>query len=635
MDGVREADLTLVDEGRDPPTTRTRRYASVGTPVNEISDTVDAKHATVVLTRRQTVGEGGLRERIELGNHHPDERTLTLEFGFGADLADIFEVRRSREALDRDVVAEADDRTVTYRYDYADDAGTTRTLETEVRFDAEPTTLEPGDASVRVALGSQETASVTVSVTAGGDVSTVGGVSTGARASPSAGDDAVGGRVDPFVADHVETGDPAYDRTFEQARRDVRALSTRTEEGTVPLAGAPWFVTVFGRDALLASHLLLPSAPSLARGTLRYLAARQGQRRDAHRDEAPGKIPHEVRHGELARPGVIPHTPSYGSADATPLWVTLLHETWLWTGDDALVEDLWPNLEAALEFLDAETAAVGENPFLYYRHLGRSGVTHQVWRDSANGVQNADGAPATPPLASASVQGYRYDALRRAAALVAAVDEDVPRAADLLARADALAERFDEAFWLPDRGFYATALTEPGCRVDSVTSVAGHCLWSGIVPTGRADAVVDRLLDDDLFSGWGIRTLSAAEEGYSPVSYHAGGVWPHDNALAALGFARYGRHDAVERLVRGQFDAFSEFSNNSVPELFCGFEAETAPVTYPSACRPQVWAAAAPFGLLRALLDVRADAVTAAGESFRRSGAVSPPTLDGVFDRWR
>jgi glycogen debranching enzyme len=441
-------------------------------------------------------------------------------------------------------------------------------------------------------------------------------------------------RLDPFVVDGpIETGTPAYDETFAGARRDLRALATRTDHGPVPLAGAPWFVTVFGRDALLASYLSLPVAPSLAAGTLRYLAAHQGRNGDDARDEAPGKILHEVRRGELARTRAIPQTPYYGSVDATPLWVTLLHETWRWTGDDGLVTDLWATLEAALDRLERAVAAVGENPFLYYRSTGAGGVVHKLWRDSANGVQYADGRGAEPPLAGAAVQGYLHDALDRAADLAAAVRGDEEHAADLAERAEALAAAFDEAFWLPERRFYAAALTADERRVDAVTSTAGHCLWAGVVPDRRAGTVAERLLEPDLSSGWGLRTLGADEAGYSPTSYHAGGVWPHDNAIAALGLARYGCDEAAAAVAADQFDAFAALDGRSLPELFCGFDDASPPVPYPSACRPQAWAAASPYGLLRALSDLE-PGTGAATVAAPGSHPVAPDAVDPVADHW-
>lgn len=605
-----DVDLAPVDRRYRRPRSRTTRYTNVQTDVNELPATLASKHATVVLTRAQTVSEGRYRERVSLENRQPEPAEPTVTVEFDADFQDVFEVRGLTDPIDRDVAAAAADDAVTYAYEYAsgssaDGPTADRRLTTTVGFDAEPESLSPGRATFAPALAPQETWTLEATVVPGGDESTVRratDASGGATHSPETGDREPR-RIDPYVVEPPETGTPSYDRTIAQSRRDVRALVTRTEQGPVPLAGAPWFVTAFGRDALLASYLLLPAAPSLARGTLRYLAAHQGTERDDGRLEAPGKILHETRSGELARTGAIPQTPYYAAIDATPLWLTLLHETWRWTREDDLVADLWPSLEAALDWL--ETATGGDDPFCYYSTFGDAGVVHQDWRDSANGVQYADGTVAQPPLATAGVQGYCYDALRRVADLVAGVRGDEARAADLRERARTLAERFDERFWLDCEQCYATAATPDGDRVDAVTSAVGQCLWSGIVPEERADAVVDRLLEPDVFSGWGLRTLGSDAAGYSPVSYHAGCVWPHENALSALGLARYGRREATERLVAAQFDAFAHFSDHSVPELFGGFDDASPPSPFPAACRPQAWAAAAPCGLVRALFDLQ------------------------------
>jgi glycogen debranching enzyme len=680
---VADDELTLVSDDRESPGSRIRRYANYGATVNEISPSVTGKHATVVVTRRQRVREGRYVETFELVNNQPRERTVDVTLSFGADFADIFEVRALREALSRDVTTDVGDRTVTYAYEYTDEADEPVALETTVDFHAEPASLDTGRARFTPTLGPQERHTVTVEVRPGGEESTV-------RATPvpgSAGDGAGADeefpegthgrpevRLDPFAVDGpLATGSPAYDRTFARARADLRALTTRTDHGPVPMAGAPWFATVFGRDALLTSYLLVPVAPALAEGTLRYLAAHQGRRRDDARDERRGKILHEMRRGELARQGTIPQTPYYGSIDATPLWATLLDETWRWTGDDALVRDLWPNLRDVLGQLTRAVEEVGDNPFLYYRTLGSGGVVHKEWRDSANGVQYADGRRAEPPLASAAVQGYLYDALRRSADLADAVvegaelptdagerldegepvddahappggaaesadDAALPAVADGLAaalrdRADALAAAFDDAYWMPDEGFYAAALTADERRVDSITSTAGHCLWSGIVPDGRAERVAERLLAPDLSSGWGLRTLSASDDGYSPVSYHAGGVWPHDNAIAALGLAGYDRHEAAAAVAVDQLDAFAQLAQPSVPELFCGFDDSSPPVPYSSACRPQAWAAAAPYGHLRALFDLGPERV--ADPPTPRSDAVAPEAVDPIANYWR
>lgn len=607
IDGV---DLSALSKHHARPAGRTCLYSDVGSAINEVTDAAASNRAITILERRQQVREGVLRETISVQNSDSGSWEPRVGIDFDADFADIFEIRGVDGAIDRSVSSRSDERTVRYSYTYESDWGRGNrdgacTLETTVRFDPAPRRLDRGRATYEPTLESQETWTITVEVVPGGDLSTVHAAqSEAAESSNGTGRP----RIDPFVSDApIETDDEERDRTFAQARRDLLALTTRTEHGPVPLAGAPWFVTVFGRDSLLTALQLLPFAPDLARGTLEYLAAHQGTETGERTDEAAGKILHEVRSGELARTGATPATHSFGTIDATPLWVVLLGETWRWTGDDELVEDLRPNLEAALSWIERQAAAVGGDPFLYYREFGTAGVVHKTWRDSAQGVQYADGAQATPPLASAAVQGLGYRAYCTAAELSSAVFGDDERAEALGRRAQDLRAKFDDAFWMSNVDYYATALTPDHDHVDSLTSNLGHCLWTGVVPESRADRLADLLLGPDLFSGWGVRTTSAGERGYRPVSYHAGSVWPHDNVVAATGLARYGYHDGARRIALRQLDAFAHFDGNSVPELFCGFDDDRPPVPYPAACRPQAWSAAAPFGLLGALFALAPD----------------------------
>lgn len=620
--------LDQISATHDPPSSRRQRLANVGTTVNEISESVVSKHATVIVDRRQSITEGRLSDQFRLYNHCDHERQFDVTIEFRADFADIFEVRKMHEVAERDVSQSTEDETVVFSYAYQDANDERRTLETLVGFDKSPAALRPNTATFRPSLSPQQSWQVTVDVRPSGDESTVHTHSRRANSNTE------GRSRDPFILDEtIETGNPEYDRVFEQARRDVCALTTLTERGHVPLAGAPWFVTVFGRDALLAAQFLLPVAPALARGTLNYLANWQGTAHNEQRDEDPGKIFHEVRQGELARTGAVPHRPYYGSIDATPLWIILLRDTWRWTGDESLVARHGRTFDAAIEYLQQAVDAVGDDPFLYFRNSGVVGVVHKEWRDSANGVQYRNGRKATPPLASAAVQGYLYGALTSASDLVSTVRGNEQRAKKLETTADELAARFDDAFWMADRQTYATALTPEGEQVDSVTSAVGHCLWSEIVPSVRVDPIVNTLLSSGMFSGWGLRTLAADDAAYSPVSYHAGGVWPHDNAIAALGLAAYDRHDAVERIVEAQLDAFVQMDANSAPELFCGFADSTPPEEYPSACRPQVWAAAAPFGFLRALFSLDARPSDAAPTS-RQQCVVSEETLEMLLSNW-
>ncbi|ELZ40735.1 amylo-alpha-16-glucosidase [Halorubrum californiense DSM 19288] len=421
----------------------------------------------------------------------------------------------------------------------------------------------------------------------------------------------------------IETETETYSETFEQAAADLEALTAHSSHGPVLLAGAPWFATVFGRDSLLTAFQLLPVVPEIAVGTLSYLADYQATSYDpAHRAE-PGKIFHEIRHGELARRGEINYDPFYGTIDATALWIILLDETVRWTGDEKLVEQSASNLDTALEWVTNAMDAVADDPFVYYDTTDDSRLVHTAWKDSDMSVQYADGTEATPPLASAEVQGYTYDALTRGVHLLSTVLDEPNRADALESRANQIYKQFNRKFWLPGRSYYAAALTGDGQRVDAYTSNVGQCLWSGIIDPDRTDTIVDQLFSDKLYSGWGIRSMSTADDGYSPVSYHIGSVWPHDNSLIALGLARYGYDDRVEQLSKSILDAASNHTDNRIPEVFCGFSDQTKPISYPESCEPQAWGAGTPYALVRALSGVNPPDSDVSQNSSDESGFIS------------
>ncbi|WP_276270853.1 glycogen debranching N-terminal domain-containing protein [Haloarcula litorea] len=591
---VEGTDLAPVGSTLQSPWRRRVTYADAASTVNKIDESEEQKHTTLALTRDQVVAEGlGLVERVHVTNHARSATTVQLSVDVDADFENLFEVRDLSTGIDREIERSAGDDRIGWRYDPADAGGAATT----VWFDRAPETLTSRGATCRLPLASQASETVTVAALPGGTDGPVE-ASLFDRAVEAAGGPELG-------VDAAALAGSRYGTLFERAVADLRALVTATDHGPVPLAGVPWFATVFGRDALLTAYNAVPVAPTLAAGTLRYLAAHQGTGEDPYREEAPGKIFHEIRQGELAERGEIPHTPYYGTVDATPLWLVVLDETRRWTGDESLVDDLWAAAQRAVDWLDRATDRGREDPFLYYREADSAGLVHKAWRDTERSVQFADGRPADAPLASAEVQGYVYDAYRRTAAMARERDQYAD-AREYERRAERLAERFDAEFWLPEREYYGTALTGDGRVVDSTTSNVGHCLWSGLVPDERAGAVVDTLLDDGLNSGWGVRTMSSEDAGYSPVSYHVGSVWPHDNALVALGTADYGFHEAAERVATGVLEACRNLDRQRVPELYCGFADET-PYPYPSACEPQAWGASTPVALLRALFGLDPD----------------------------
>jgi glycogen debranching enzyme len=403
----------------------------------------------------------------------------------------------------------------------------------------------------------------------------------------------------------------ALEHAFARSVSDLASLRMRGGNhgiARLPAAGMPWFMTVFGRDTLITSYQTLLFGPELARGALEVLAELQADDDDPSIDAEPGKIVHEVRHGKAAEVWFHRY---YGTVDATPLYLVLLSEVWRWTRDAALVAQLRGPAQRALEWIDRHGDLDGDG-FVEYRRRTERGLENQSWKDSGDSQRFADGRLAEAPIAPCEVQGYVYDAKLRTAELAREAWDDPELADRLEVEAAALQERFDEAFWVDDRGgYYALALDAEKRQVDSLCSNIGHLLWSGIVPPGRAERVVAALTGDSLWSGWGVRTMSTDDAGYSPLSYHNGTVWPHDNSLIAAGLAAYGYREEALRIVRQMLDA-AVFFDFELPEVFAGLPRGSTPfpIAYPTAARPQAWAAGTPVLLLQVLLGLEPDRVS-------------------------
>ena len=415
--------------------------------------------------------------------------------------------------------------------------------------------------------------------------------------------------------------------TWNRSLADLAALRMRVPEiadGELLAAGTPWFMTVFGRDTLISSFQTLLLGPELAAGTLRVLAATQSTCDDAERDAEPGKIIHELRRGKAALAWTDRY---YGTVDATPLFLILLSELWRWTNDPTLPLELEEAARRALGWIDGPADPDGDG-FVEYNRRSSTGIRNQTWKDSGDSMAFHDGTLAQPPIAPVEVQGYVYDAKLRVAEIARELWQDEGLARQLEDDAAALRARFDEAFWLEERGFYALGLDNEKRPIDSLTSNLGHLLWSGIVPDERREAIAGLLMADALWSGWGVRTMAVGEGAYNPLVYHDGTVWPHDNSLVAWGLARSGRQDDAARILRAMVEAAAHFDYR-LPEVFAGFTRSHTgfPVVYPTASSPQAWAAATPVLLLQAVLGLVPDR---AGPELRAEAVSAPDWLEGL-----
>jgi glycogen debranching enzyme len=556
---------------------------------------------TLSIALRKFLWRGAFYQELRVKNHGLEPVAVPLSLHFGADFADIFEVRgmkrqRRGDGLPPEVAA--DRVTLAYR---GLDGVVRRTL---LQFTPAPARLTAALATLDLRLEPQQEA--TFLLTAGCERGT-----PGLRPLPY--DDARGeaeSDLERFKAwsCHLSTSNGQINAWIDRAVADLHMMTTELPTGPYPYAGVPWFNTPFGRDGIITALECLWLRPALARGVLAYLAATQATEVIPEQDAEPGKILHETRSGEMAVLKEMPFGRYYGSADATPLFVLLAGAYHERTADRAFAEALWPHVAAALDWIDTYGDRDGDG-FVEYQRRSKDGLLHQGWKDADDAVFHADGSLARGPVAPCEVQGYVY-AARRAGAALARLLGDARRAEEQQARAAALRERFERAFWCEELSTYALALDgdKRPCRVR--TSNAGQCLFTGVVSPGRARRVAETLLRPESFSGWGVRTVATTERRYNPMAYHNGSVWPHDNALIAHGLARYGQGDAALRLWTGLFEAGLYFDLHRMPELFCGFAQQPGegPVLYPVACAPQAWSAASVFLLFQACLGLTVDA---------------------------
>jgi len=581
---------------------------------NPVSDTLQPDSVTLV--RHRLVGQG-LHEDLELTSHLDEPVVLQLDLRVASDFLHLFQVRghvdpeESREPRRRCVVRPVEHGWgihLAYREDEPYPA-------TEIRFSQPPGYPEPDLAQFRVTLGARGSWHMCVDVVPLTRDNQPRRPSYSCQRPP--GTEIVDGRQRRLreaitAAPRLETDYYPLQEAYDRALRDLLSLHFKGEalgsDEVVLAAGIPWFMALFGRDSLITAYQALPYFPNVAPGVLRALARLQGTRVVPESEEAPGKILHEYRTGDVPAPRtVIPTFPYYGTIDATPLFLILLAATYRRSGDRDLVVELWEHAESALAWMGQYGDRDGDG-FLEYLRSTDTGLVNQGWKDSWDAIRFRDGRIATPPIALCEVQGYAYAAHLGMADLYDALGQE-RSAREQRQQAAALAGHFNRAFWLPERNYYALALDATKRPVDSLASNAGQALWTGIVAPEQAARVADQLLGSELFSGWGVRTMGAAEGGYSPVGYHTGTVWPHDNSLIAAGLARYGFLDHACQVIEAQLATAAALPAYRLPELFAGYgRAEYGfVVEYPVACVPQAWAAGAILLHVTTMLGLRID----------------------------
>jgi glycogen debranching enzyme len=580
----------------------------------------------IVLEQRVSLA-GSLRVNFAFVNFSPQTATLSLGLQFGADFRDLFDIRGfRRDRRGQFVAPQTEERGVVLGYRGLDGA----LVETAIAFDQtpsirllridsdrpdQPVLLLPGFDAVGFepasggVPGAQARFEVRLAPGERWEMQAIATPYPAGRATVAPSPPATG-RV-PTGQATISTDNPFFDRVLERSDLDLNSLMTRFPEGTLPAAGIPWYVAPFGRDSLIVGLQTYHLAPERAAGTLRVLAALQGDKIDRESEEEPGKILHEMRYGEMARCHEIPHTPYYGTVDATPLFVWLFAETVAWAQDDGLYHDLLPNVRRALEWIDRYGDKDGDG-FVEYRTDARGvgRITHQVWKDSFDSLHYPDGRPGSGLIAAVEVQGYVYAAYARLAE-VAAAHADTEWATELCIKAETIRRKVEESFWIEPDGFYAQALDTDKQPIGAISSNPGHLLACGLPSRRRAERVAARLRQPDMDSGWGVRTLSAAMASYNPMSYHNGSVWPHDNGLIAAGLYRYGFAVAGHEIAEALFAIARSYPQDRLPELCCGFARKggtnDAPVAYPVSCSPQAWAAAAMPLLVRAMLGLQVE----------------------------
>jgi glycogen debranching enzyme len=551
---------------------------------------------SIELERKRFINNGGLYEVIKATSYFPKAVSFELSLDFDADFHDMFIVRGFQSGqVGQKTGIDVEQNGMVIKYMGADN------IQRETRISWSENTYSlanEGMVTFKLDLKPAESKEILFFI-----APFIDGV--GPAAAPT--DQALCTLRESYDiwnshSTRIESDNDLFNRLYSRGVQDLRVLITDLGYGPFPVAGLPWFAVPFGRDSLITSLQMLALNPEIAKGTLRTMAVYQGLEINPWKDEQPGKIMHEIRYGELAGTNQIPFTPYYGTIDATPLFLILLIEYYRWTGDRAIVEELMPHVKRALEWIDQYGDRDGDTFVEYFRESSK-GIGNQGWKDSGDSIVHRNGDYAISPIALVEVQGYVYQAKSGLADILEEFGSH-EWSQQLREQAKLLRQRLDDAFWMEDAQYYAIALDHEKKQVGSVTSNPGHLLMTGILSDSKAKKVSERLVSPDLFSGYGIRTMSNKEIAYNPMSYHDGSVWPHDNSLCILGMSKAGYQTESNKVIEGLLKAANGFEYYRLPELFCGYtdDEHGRPVKYPVACSPQAWAAATPIVFVQSIL---------------------------------
>ncbi|MFC7322015.1 amylo-alpha-1,6-glucosidase [Halobacillus campisalis] len=568
-------------------------------PHQEQDGSIELWRESVEISREQFIYEEVFYEKIILKNYSPQPIDFTFSLKAGADFKDMFLIRGFQSGnIGRISGIDSEQDYVKFSYEGADQLERSTKLQWSKAADADAFDQQLYHFPISLKPQEQEELIIKTSVEIKGQLKGLPLDYEKAFTLLSQSHESWNNQLPTIHSDSE-----ALNNSFRQGLKDLRVLLTNLGHGQFPVAGLPWFGVPFGRDSLIAAWQLLPYYPESARGTLYTLADQQGTKEDEWRDEQPGKIMHEIRYGELANTNQVPFTPYFGTIDATPLFLVLLCEYVKWTGDLETFEQLQPNVERALEWID-KFGDRDSDGFVEYFQESSKGIANQGWKDSADSIVHRDGHYAEPPIALSEVQGYVYHA-KTGLAEIYDRNNQMKKADSLRNEADELKVKFENAFWMEDEQFYAVALDQDKAQVGSITSNPGHTLISGITSSVRSRAVVDKLLSEPMFSGYGIRTMAATEKAYNPMSYHDGSVWPHDNSIALLGMSKLGFSKEVGITADALLKSASQFEHYRLPELFCGYDEKRGRlIEYPVACSPQAWAAGTSLTIVQSLLGI-------------------------------